>query len=155
MAVTLIYEPQEGPHGARREAAVYETVEEALFQAAWDEMVGPNRFPEKIVKGAHHGSDGWKPRSRRRGRPVWVDDGETQNAHEVHKLADVIGGDELIAKAVAVVRRHYVVHADDAADPKIPAAFGSPMVPVEPNDAADAPSPSVADCLRELKALVA
>lgn len=154
MAVTLIYEPQEGPHGVRREAAVFKTVEEALLQAAWDEMVGSNRFPEKVVQGPHHGSDGYKPRNMRRGRGVWMDDGDRRNAHDTSAKSKVLADGKVIVAAAKVVRRHFVVHPQDVANPNIEGAFGSPMVPVEPNDAKDRPSPSVATCLAELRELV-
>lgn len=151
MAVTLIYEEHASPLGVFREAAVFETIEEALLQAAWDEMAGANRFPDRIVEGAHHGSAGWE--KMRRGRPRWVDDAHSKNAHDAE--ARVVANHAAITRAVKVVRRHFVVHADDVANPKVAGAFGVPMVPVEPNDAADTPSPSVADCLAELRELVA
>lgn len=152
MPVTLIYEPHESPLGTSREAAVYETLEEALFQAAWDEMAGANRFPERIIDGAHHGSSGWQQESLRRGRPRYVGDGHAFNAHDAE--GEQLAGEDLILAAVGVVREHFVVHPEDAAD-EARGPFGSPSVPVEAGDPLDRPSPSVEACLSALRELLA
>lgn len=152
MPVTLIYEPHDTPLGQLREAAVYATLEEALLQAAWDEMTGANRFPERIINGAHHGSAGWAPKNMRRGRPRYMDDGSEHNAHE--KDTQLLAGEDRILAAVDIVREHFVVHPDDVAD-EARGPFGSPTVPVEPGDLRDEPSPSVEACLAALRELVA
>jgi hypothetical protein len=114
MSATLIYEQRDTPRGVFREAAVYETLEEALLQAAWDELSGGNRFPERIVAGAHHGSEGW--RKPRRGRPRYTPETESAHDADVKVLADI----KKIERACKIVRKHYVVHHEDVSDPSLP-----------------------------------
>lgn len=143
MAVTLLYAPLEAPGGTVREAAVYETVGEALFQAAWDSMVGQNRDPMAIIDGAHHGSPGWSKPKQPKYHP------EETSAHDVEADSPV-DLPKILPAAVKIVRKHWIVHPDDAANDKL-SGFGEPRV--RPNDPVEA-SPSVADCFAELEALV-
>jgi hypothetical protein len=144
--VTLIYEPhfmptplgQSPPDGgefAFREAAVYATLEEALLQAGWDELCGGNRFAERVIAGAHHGSPGWAKGARRRGRPRHHD--ATESAHDAD--GELLAGEELIDAAAKIVAEHWwmdqaEMQAEarriDAEEPGAPhPAHGTPRVP--------------------------
>jgi hypothetical protein len=141
--VTLLYEPQDTPHGTLREAAVHATAEEALFQAAWDALVGQNRDPLAIVDGAHHGSPGWKTPTR----PKYH--GEERNAHDQDAEA-VLDLKAVLPEAIKIVREHWVVDHRDAADTNAP-AFGTPRVPP---GALGEPSPSVEATFAGLRGLL-
>lgn len=116
MQVTLVYEADESPLGDRQEAAVYGSLAEALFQAAWDEMTAVNRWPQRIIRGAHHGSDGWQPKHMRRGgRARHMAEARPAADADAKVLADFDAAD-LLEQACAIVRKHWVVHPEDVAN---------------------------------------
>lgn len=107
MAVTYLYENRADRADGEvevvsRGAAVYETIEEALFQAGVDESHSAQPYPLRIIAGAHHG---------------YVFD-----AHDVE--AKALAGRAEIRKAAAIARRYL----EDISDPDTPRTKAEPFL---------------------------
>jgi hypothetical protein len=126
-------------------------------------MSGVNRFPARIVDGAHHGSDGWAPTTRRRGnRPRFSVNGRPAHTVDKRTLIDFEDekgekGEKVLTRACEIVRKHFVVHPADAEDPDM-RAYGSLQGEVSGRDDRGRPTDwettgSVQACMHELEGL--